>query len=125
MRISRRSKELYNYITQLLDNNRIKYIIPKQDDKKVLELTLATGLATSIFLLTVYSRLKPMRYAASLENIILGKMPLMKYFVTSIELATDHSNHMGKKESSLGQTLDREAAKTTSRMLIQSLKGMG
>jgi len=121
----RRSKEIYNFIIQLLDNNGIKYSIIENDNKKLLELPLATGLATSIFLLTVYSSLKPLKYATSLEKMILGKMPLTKYFVTITQLATELSNHLERKNMQYSkQALDREAAKTASKMLIQLIKGI-
>lgn len=121
----RRSKEIYNFIIQLLDNNGIKYSILEDDNKKLLELPLATGLATSIFLLAVYSSLKPLKYAASLEKMILGKMPFTKYFVTITQLATELSNHLERKNMRYSkQALDREAAKTASKMLIQLIKGI-
>lgn len=123
----RRSKEIYNFIIQLLDNNGIKYSVIESDNKKLLELPLATGLATSIFLLAVYSSLKPLRYATALEKMILGRMPLTKYLVTSTELATQLSNYLGEKNkggSHGRQTLNRDAAKTASKMLIQLIKGI-
>lgn len=120
----RRSREIYNFIIQLLDNNGIKYSIIENDNKKLLELPLATGLATSIFLLAVYSSLKPLKYAASLEKMILGRMPLMKYFVTTIELATELSNYLSEERPHIKQTLDRNSAKTASKMLIQLINGV-
>lgn len=120
----RRSKEIYNFIIQLLDNNGIKYSII-ENNNKLLELPLATGLATSIFLLAVYSSLKPLKYAASLEKMILGKMPFTKYFVTITQLATELSNYLERKNIQHSkQALDREAAKTASKMLIQLIKGI-
>ena len=121
----RRSKEIYNFIIQLLDNNGIKYSIIKKGNKTLIELPLATGLATSIFLLTVYSSLKPMKYAVLFEKLILGKMPFTKYFITIIQLATELSDYLKKKNvESPRQTLDREAAKIASKMLIQLMKGI-
>jgi hypothetical protein len=121
----RRAKEIYNFIIQLLDNNGIKYSILMNNKKRLLELPLATGLATSIFLLAVYSSLKPLKYATSLEKMILGKMPFTKYFVTITQLATELSNYSERKNMKYSrQTVDREAAKTTSKMLIQLMKGI-
>ena len=115
----RRSKEIYNFIIQLLDNNGIKYSVTERDNKTFIELPLATGLATSIFLLAIYSSLKPLKYATSLEKMILGKMPFTKYFVTITQLATELSNFLERKNKHYSkQALDREAAKTASKMLI-------
>ena len=55
----------------------------------------------------------------------LGKMPLTKYFVAITQLATELSNHLERKNMRyLKQGLDREAAKTASKMLIQLIKGI-
>jgi len=120
----RRSKEIYNFIIQLLDNNGIKYSIIEESDKKLVELPLATGLATTIFLLAVYSSLKPLKYATALEKMILGRMPLMKYFVTTIELATELSNYLSERGPQVRQTLSRSSAKTASKILIQLIDGI-
>jgi len=119
-----RSRELFNFITQLLDNNGIKYSVFQKKNFKVVELPLATGLATSIFLLTVYSSLRPLKYASMLERLILGKMPFMKYFITMSNLASELSDYGLKNRLQSRQTLDREAAKTASKMLIQLIKGI-
>ncbi|RLF02638.1 MAG: hypothetical protein DRJ59_03075 [Thermoprotei archaeon] len=121
----RRSRELYNFILQLLDNNGIKYSIIEEGSEKTVELPLATGLATSIFLLAVYSSLKPLKYAASLEKMILGKMPFTKYFVIITQLATELSNYLERRNKQYSkQALNKEAAKTVSKMLIQLIKGI-
>jgi hypothetical protein len=120
----RRSKDIYNFIIQLLDNNGIKYSIIEKAHKTVVELPLATGLATSIFLLTAYSSLKPLKYATALEKMILGRMPLMKYFVTIMELATELSNHYSEKNPHVRQTLNRESARIASKMLVQLMSGL-
>jgi len=78
-----------------------------------------------IFLLAVYSSLKPLKYAASLEKMILGKMPFTKYFVTITQLATELSNYIEWKNKQYSkQALEREAAKIVSKMLIQLIKGI-
>ena len=122
----RRARELYNFIIQLLDNNSIRYSIIEKGKEKTIRLPLATGLATSIFLLATYSSLRPLRYATVLEKMILGKMPLMKYFVTLTELATNLSTFLGKTGNSTGgsQTLNRNAAKVISRMMLELMKGI-
>lgn len=119
-----RSRELFNFITQLLDNNGIKCSIFKKKNFKVVELPLATGLATSIFLLTVYSSLRPLKHASMLEKLILGKMPFMKYFITISSLASELSDYNAKSRFQNKQALEREAAKTASKMLIQLIKGI-
>ena len=66
-----------------------------------------------------------MKYAVLFEKLILGKMPFTKYFVTIIQLATELSDYLKKKNvESPRQTLDREAAKIASKMLIQLMKGI-
>jgi len=123
-----RAREIYNFIIQLLDNNGVKYSIIEKDNKTFVELPLATGLATSIFLLAVYSSLRPLRYATVLEKMILGRMPLMKYFVTIMELATELSNYFDERSHAHmhgRQTLSRDSAKTASKMMIQLIDGMG
>jgi hypothetical protein len=119
----RRSREMYNFIVQLLDNNGIKYSIVDKDGKTFVELPLATGLATSIFLLAAYSSLKPLKYATALEKMILGRMPLMKYFVTIMELATELSNYF-EKSPHVRQTLNGESARIASKMLVQLIGGL-
>jgi uncharacterized membrane protein YwzB len=122
----RRSREIYNFIIQLLDNNGVKYSMFDRDNKTFIELPLATGLATSIFLLAAYSSLKPLKYAAVLEKMILGRMPLMKHFVATMELATELSNFLSEENESshrVRQTLNKNAAKATSKMLIQLIAG--
>ena len=120
----RRSKDIYNYIIQLLDNNGIKYLTVRKDGKIFVKLPLATGLAVSIFLLAVYSTLKPLKYATALEKMILGKMPLMKYFTTMVELAIELSNLHDEGKPHTTQTLDRSSARTVSKMLIQLMDGV-
>jgi hypothetical protein len=122
----RRARELYNFIIQLLDNNSIRYSIIEDGKEKMIKLPLATGLATSIYLLAIYSSLRPLRYATALEKMILGKMPLMKYFVTLTELATNLSNLLGKTEKRTcgGWTLNKNAAKVVSRMMLELMKGI-
>jgi len=120
----RRSKDMYNFIIQLLDNNGIKYSFIEKSNKMFVELPLATGLATSIFLLAAYSSLKPLKYATALEKMILGRMPLMKYFVTIIELATELSNHYGEKKTHIRQTLNKESARIASKILVQLMSGL-
>jgi hypothetical protein len=120
----RRSREIHKFIIQLLDNNGIKYSIIEKAGKTFFELPLATGLATSIFLLAVYSSLKPLKYATALEKMILGRMPLMKYFVTTMELATELSNYFGEKSPRVRQTLNRDSARMASKMLIQLIDGV-
>ena len=120
----KRAKEIYSFTNQLLDNSGLKYSTQKNKNYTVIELPLATGLATTVFLLAVYSSLHPLRYAATLEKMILGKIPLTKYFVTLTELSTELSNYLNEKGSSTKQTLNREAAKTVSKMLLQLIEGI-
>ena len=121
-----RAKKIYHFIMQLLDNSGLQYSIIQKNNKEIIELPLATGLATTIFLVSVYSSLHPLKHAATLEKMILGKMPFTKYFVTVTELATELSNYFREndKSSHAKQTLDREAAKTASKMLLQLIKGI-
>lgn len=120
----KRAQEIFNFVIQLLDNSGLKYSIQKTRNNTIIELPLATGLATTIFLLSVYSSLRPLRYAATLEKMILGKIPLTKYFVTLTELSTELSNYLSDQKLSKKQTLTREAAKTVSKMLLQLIKGI-
>jgi len=120
----RRSREIYNYIIQILDNNGIKYSVTERNNKTFIELPWATGLATSIFLLAIYSSLKPLKYATGLEKMILGKMPLMKYFVKTLELATELSNYFEERNPESRQTISRKSAKIASKMLIQLIEGL-
>jgi len=120
----KRAKELFNFIIQLLDNNGIKYSVSQKRNLKIIELPLATGLSTSIFLLTTYSSLRPLKYASVFEKLILGKMPFMKYFITMGNLASDLSDYVWKDKTQVKQALDRKAARTVSRMLIQLIKGI-
>jgi hypothetical protein len=123
----KRSKDIYRFIIQLLENNGIKYSLSEEKKEKIIELPLATGLASSVFLLAVYSTTKPLKYAVSLERMILGKMPLTKYFIATTELATELSNYFGKsgeKSRHRKQVLETRAAKVASKMLIQLLQGL-
>jgi len=120
----RRSKDIYEFIIQLLENNGIKYHTFKKYGKTFIQLPLATGLATSIFLLTAYSTRKPLIYATALEKMILGKMPLMKYFITMLELAMELSEHHDGERFHTRQTLKRSSAKTVSKILIQLIRGI-
>jgi hypothetical protein len=119
----KRAKDIYNFINQLLENSGIKHLTQKIGKMTLTELPLATGLATTIFLLTAYSSLNPLRHATTLEKMILGKMPFTKYFVTLTELSTDLSNYLGEKEPT-NQTIDRQAAKTVSKMLLELMDGI-
>jgi hypothetical protein len=117
----RRSKEVYSYILQLLENNGVSHSIFEKGGKTFVELPLATGLATSIFLLAVYSSKKPLRYAPALEKMILGRMPMMKHLIATVEMALELNE---LKEGRVGsrQTLSREAANTASKILIKLIE---
>jgi len=119
----KRAKDVYNFINQLLENSGIKHSTQKIGKITLTELPLATGLATTIFLLAAYSSLHPLRHAATLEKMILGKMPFTKYFVTLTQLSTDLSNYLGEKGPTK-QAIDRRAAKTVSKMLLELVNGI-
>ena len=121
-----RAQKIYHFIIQLLDNSGLQYSVIQSNNKKIIELPLATGLATTIFLVSVYSSLQPLKHAATLEKMILGKVPFTKYFVTLTELATELSNYFDEKSESsrAKQTLHREAAKIASKMLLQLMSGI-
>jgi hypothetical protein len=118
------AKEIYDFILQLLDNNGIKHPIHRRKNYATIELPLATGLATTMFLLSAYSCVRPLRHAAFLERMILGKIPLTKYFVMLTELSTDLTNYLGAPNPSAKQTLNREAARTISKMLLQLMEAL-
>ena len=48
----------------------------------------------------------------------------MKYFITMGNLASDLSDYVWKDKTQVKQALDRKAARTVSRMLIQLIKGI-
>lgn len=119
----KRAKDIYTFITQLLENNGIHYSKQKNWNINTIELPLATGLASAIFLLSVYSSIYPLRYAATLERMILGKIPFTRYFVMLTELSMDLSNYLEEKHAKK-QALNKQAAKTVSKMLLGLINGI-
>ncbi|MEM2126618.1 MAG: hypothetical protein QXH67_00135 [Candidatus Bathyarchaeia archaeon] len=119
----KRAKELYGFIIQLLENNGISYTTFEMDEKTFVELPLATGLATSIFLLAAYSCRRPLRYAPALERMILGRMPLMKYLTNMVDLALE-LNYLEEEGFHTRQTLSRKVANSASKILIQLIKAI-
>jgi len=118
----KRAKETFDFIMQLLENHGLDYSVTQQGKQKLVKLPWATGLATAIYLLTVYSTIRPLRYASILEKIITGHMPFMKNMVTITELAVPLSNYFEDQmdhKSGPQRMVNNKAAKVVSRMLIE------
>jgi len=119
----RRATELYNYILLTLDTNRIEYSMERVSNRFLVKLPWSTGLAITLFLLTVYSNRKPLTHAPILNKMLNGEMPLMKHLTRMIELALDLTDHLG--EIGRNRLVSHHSARTVSKIinkLISTIK---
>jgi len=118
----KRAKDVFDFIMQLLENHGLEYSVAQQGNERLVKLPWATGLATAVYLLTIYSTVRPLKYASILEKIITGHMPFMKNMVALTELAVPLSNYFEDRnghKSGPPRIVNRKAAKVVSRMLIE------
>jgi hypothetical protein len=123
----KRARDVYRFITQVLENRGLKCREVENNGEKIIELPWATGFAASFFLLSVYSTRKPLKYAFAFERMITGEMPLSKYMVSLVNLAVSLSRYIENKSGYTDypkQIVNAKAAKTVSRMAIHLLESI-
>ena len=124
----KRAKDVYQFITQVLENCGLKCQEIVDDGEVLIKLPWATGLAASFFLLSVYSIKKPLKYSFAFERMITGEMPLTRHLVSLLNLAVDLSRYLENKDGYMAgyprQTISAEAARTVSRMTIHFLESI-
>lgn len=124
----KRAKDLYQFITQALENCGLKCPEVENKSEKLIKLPWATGLAASFFLLSVYSAKKPLKYAFAFERMMAGEMPLTRHLVSLLNLAIDLSRHFegrgGRNASYPRQMISTKAAKTVSNMTAHLLESI-
>lgn len=121
----KRAKRIYQFIVQVLENYGLKCHEEKYKDLNVIELPWATGLATSLYLLAIYSVNKPLKYGFLFEKMIIGEMPLVDYLIQFINFAVTLSKHVEEKTGVRikypKQLIDDRVAKTVSKNIINIL----
>jgi hypothetical protein len=114
----RRSLELYKFLTATMKIHRIAFSLREDRGQHTLILPWATGHATAVFLLAVYATTKPLVHASFFEKMLVGSMPMARYFTRMTELALDASALSGDKEGSIDRLVTRKAARTVSKMML-------
>jgi len=115
-----RATELYKYIILTLDSNRVEYSLEKIKNRVFLKLPWSTGLAITIFLLTVYSNRKPLTHAPILAKMLNGEMPLMTHLTRLIQLAIDLTDYA--TDAQRDRLVSHKSASTVSKMINELLK---
>ncbi len=123
-----RAKDVYQFITQTLENCGLKCQEIENGDEVMIKLPWATGLAASFFLLSVYSTKKPLKYAFAFERMMTGEMPLTRHLVSLLNLAIDLSRYFEDRgERNVGypkQMISGKAARTVSNMTVHLLESI-
>ncbi|MEM2240498.1 MAG: hypothetical protein QXL27_09420 [Candidatus Bathyarchaeia archaeon] len=118
----KRSSELYNHILLTLDTNRIEYLFEKKNGRSFVKLPWSTGLAITVFLLAVYARRKPLIYAHILDRMLQGRMPLMRYLTSMVELALELTEYF--KDRQQNRLVSDASAKTVSKAMGELIKAV-
>jgi len=118
----KRASELYNQVILTLDANRIEYLFEKKNGRSFVKLPWSTGLAITVFLLAVYARRKPLIYAHILDRMLQGRMPLMRYLTSMVELALELTEYF--KDRQQNRLVSDASAKTVSKAMGELIKAV-
>jgi hypothetical protein len=119
----KRASKLFRNIISVLDAYALKYSISRRNDEVVIELPADIGYALLLYLLLAYNSRNQEKYTFFLERLLVGKIPLSKYFDLFINMAIDLSDlkSSGRRRRSV---IESATARTISSMMQVLVKNL-
>jgi len=110
----RRAREVFDIVTNFMQRYGLSHKDIDLEGEKIVVLPLFLGLASTVFLLAVYGKIRPSKYAWILEKLAAGEVDDLSKLVRLTELAAEFSTRSDEK-----MTVN-EATKIFSRLMTDS-----